>query len=400
MITPFRKSFNAAFSEEKYQKLQDELGTELGFPIKFRVAETPVFVPKELGKKIMEACDEIVNFVMRSDLKTLTEPAIDPKWCVPNEDDHTLFLCVDFAICQDATGELTPQLIEFQGFPSLFSYKPFLAKKFRELYPIPEEYSIFFNGLDTEAYYKKLGKALLGGYLAENVILLEIEPMLQNTGIDFVATEKMFGIKSVCISEIEKEGKKLYYQRDGVRTPIHRIYNRIIFDELEQRPDLIRSFNMTDEVEVEWAGHPNWFARISKFCMPFLKSKYVPSCTLLSDFDVFPTNLEEYVLKPLYSFSGAGVKFHVTKEDLEAIPTQDYPVWMLQKKVIYTPIIEAADGGLVKTEIRILFIWDKDDARPMPVLNIARLSRGEMIGVKFNKNKTFVGGSICFFEPF
>jgi hypothetical protein len=46
----------------------------------------------------------------------------------------------------------------------------------------------------------------------------------------------------------------------------------------------------------------------------------------------------------------------------------------------------------------MLFIWPTEDKRPTLITNLGRLSRGEMIGVNFNKNKDWVGGSVCFFE--
>ena len=152
---------------------------------------------------------------------------------------------------------------------------------------------------------------------------------------------------------------------------------------------------MTDEVDVEWAGHPNWFFRISKYIMPFLKSEYVPECTFLHELKTIPTDLENYVLKPLFSFSGSGVIFNVKKEDIENV--KDKENFILQRKVQYEPTIESPDGK-VKSEIRMLYIWKEGDARPTLVINLARLSKGEMIGVKYNMNKTWVGGSVNFFE--
>lgn len=399
MIKEYRTKFNNAFSEEAYQTFLTDLNSYLDIPVKFRVAESPVFVPKYLKERLFEACNDIIAFVKRPDFKELTESTLNEQTRVPNEDAHTLFLCIDFAVTLDKEGNLFPQLIEFQGFPSLFCYKNLLQKKYKEHFPIPENLSPFFSGLNEETYIERFKKAILNGHSPENVILLEIEPLKQNTAIDFVATKHYLGIEPVCISELLKENGKLYYFKNGVKTEVKRIYNRIIFDELLQRPDLKRQFNMIDDdVTVEWAGHPNWYSRISKFCMPHLKSKYVPESRLLSSFESFPSDLENYVLKPLYSFSGSGVKFHVTAEDLAAVPKESYNDWMLQKKVTYEPVIEAADEGKVKLEIRMLYLWEAGNENPEPVINISRMSRGEMIGVKYNMNKTWVGGGICFFE--
>ncbi|MCI0446001.1 hypothetical protein L0152_22650 [bacterium] len=171
----------------------------------------------------------------------------------------------------------------------------------------------------------------------------------------------------------------------------------MIFDELIKRNDLKLQFYLTNEVDVEWAGHPNWFFRISKFSMPFIKSEFVPECKFLNEYKTLPPDLEHYVLKPLFSFSGTGVIFNLEKKDIESIPDDERKNFLLQHKVNYEPVIQSPDGW-VKAEIRILFIWEEATTRPVPFTNLARLSRGEMIGVKYNKDKTWVGGSVCYFE--
>jgi hypothetical protein len=316
---------------------------------------------------------------------------------VPQETEHTLFLALDFALVKDEVGELQPRLIEMQGFPSLFGFQDFLARKYKEHFDIPPGFSSHF-GLSPEMYRAKLKKALLGNHPPENVILLEVDPLEQNTGIDFVITEQLTGISPVHIGHVEREGRKLYYRKLGKKIPIHRIYNRVIFDELVKRSDLHLPFNLVENVDVEWAGHPNWFFRISKFTMPLIKSAFIPECKFLDEFNFFPRDLENYVLKPLFSFSGSGIIFHVTQKEIDAVPAGERKNFILQRKVYYEPVIQAPDG-MVKTEIRLLFLWEEGQKRPQLVTNLARLSRGEMIGVKFNKDKTWVGGSVCFFEP-
>jgi hypothetical protein len=226
---------------------------------------------------------------------------------------------------------------------------------------------------------------------------LEIDPLKQNTTIDFLITQKHLGIHLLHIGDVIVRGMKLFYKKESKEIPIHRIYNRVIFDELVQRKDLPTQFHLTEDVDVEWAGHPNWFFKISKYTMPFLKSEAVPASRFLSEFNSYPTDLENYVLKPLFSFSGSGVIFNVTQKDIDAVPEQERSNFMLQRKVHYEPIVQATDG-FVKAEIRLLYIWEEGKPRPELVTNLARLSRGEMIGVKYNKNKTWVGGTVCFFE--
>ncbi len=396
MISDARKQYNDFFTKNKYNSFLDAINDYYKFNVKFRVAESPVFVDLSLKKKITHAADGIIDFLTSSNLKQITHRAIPEGLQVPNEDEHTLFLALDFAIIKDQEGKLQPRLIEMQGFPSLFCWQDFLSTQYRAHFPIPENMEAHF-GLSSEAYKKMINHVLLNNHDPNEVVLLEIDPLNQNTAIDFVVTQDYTGISPVHIGDVKRKGDKLYYNKEGRQIQIKRIYNRVIFDELKSRKDLSLEFNLTEEVDVEWAGHPNWFFRISKFTMPFIKSEYVPECRFLNDYDAFPDDLEHYVLKPLFSFSGSGIKFHVTKEDLIAIPKHEQHNYLLQRKVQYEPVIQAPDG-MVKTEIRLLFVWEKGQAKPKLATNLARLSRGEMIGVKFNKNKTWVGGSVCFFE--
>jgi hypothetical protein len=396
MISSIRNRYNKEFSEEKYQRFLADLDKSYDFKIKFRVAETPIFIPKAFKEKLIQASDDIIDFLVRPDFKKLTEKAIPKNLFVPNETSHTLFLALDFAIVKDQSGDLIPQLIEMQGFPSLFGFQNFVGSKFKEHFEIPGHLSNHFN-LTQEAYQTKLKKVLLGKHNPENVILLEIDPLTQNTAVDFVITQAITGIAPVHIGDLIREGRNLFYKKGDKKIQVHRIYNRVIFDELVKRTDLQLQFHLTEDVDVEWAGHPNWFFRISKYTMPFIKSPYIPECKFLNEYTTFPSDLENFVLKPLFSFSGSGVIFHVTQKDIDTIPLAERENFMLQRKVHYEPVIQAPDG-MVKTEIRLLFLWDEGEPRPQLVTNLARLSRGDMIGVKFNKDKTWVGGSVCFFE--
>lgn len=397
MIGEIREKFNASFSEKKYRAFLADLNQAFNHQITFRVAESPVFVSKGFKNKLIAASNEIIDFIIRDDFKKLTEKSIPKNLFVPNETDHTLFLALDFAVTKDANGNLQPQLIEMQGFPSLFGWQDFLTSKFREHFYCPLGFDSHF-GLNEGQYQSKLRDVLLNDHDPENVILLEIDPMKQNTAIDFIITEKISGVTPLHIGDIKREGRKLYYRKNGKTIPVYRIYNRVIFDELLKRNDLNLDFNLTEDVDVEWAGHPNWFFRISKYTMPMIRSKYIPECKFLNEYESFPDDLENYVLKPLFSFSGSGVIFHVNKSDLDSIPKNERENYLLQRKIQYEPVVHSPDGN-VKTEIRLLFLWENNQPRPMPVINLARLSRGEMIGVKFNKDKTWVGGSVCFFEP-
>lgn len=396
MISEIRSAFNRQFSPEKYQALLEDCYSAYHYKIPFRIAESPVFVDRAFKNKLLKASDQIIDFLVQPDYKSLTERSIPSSLFVPNETKQSLFLALDFAVVKDINGALSPQLIELQGFPSLFGWQDFISNQYRKHYAIPSGLAPHF-GFGSHAYQQKLKEILLGNVPAENTVLLEIEPLKQNTAIDFLITQNITGITPLHIGDVKRSGRELFYIKDGRQIPIHRIYNRVIFDELLKRTDLKLEFNLTEDVEVQWAGHPNWFFRISKFTMPFLKNEFVPECKFLSEYNQWPSDLENYVLKPLFSFSGAGVIFHVTRQDLEAIPETEYSNYLLQRKVNYEPVVQAPDGK-VKIEIRLLFVWEEGQPRPVPVTNLARFSRGEMIGVKFNKDKTWVGGSVCFFE--
>lgn len=396
MIALARESFNKQFSEAKYHAFLDDLNSSYNYKIPFRVAESPVFISQEFKKKLLKGANEIIDFIVQPIFRSRMSAALPTHLTVPNETEHTLFLALDFALCADSTGELFPQLIEMQGFPSLFGYQDFLGTKFREHYHIDENWEFHF-GKTSEQYWTHLKKSILNGHEPEQVVLLEINPLQQNTAIDFLITKEKLGITLLHIGDVIIRNGKLFYKKEDKEVPIKRIYNRVIFDELVQQKNLVSQFHLTENVDVEWAGHPNWFFKISKYTMPFLRSTVVPESRFLHEIETIPTDLENYVLKPLFSFSGSGVIFHVKREDIENIPQTERHNFMLQHKVRYEPIVQAIDG-LVKAEIRLLYLWDPGKPRPELLTNLARLSRGEMIGVKYNKDKTWVGGSICFFE--
>ncbi len=395
MISKYRKLFNDQFTEKKYQALKDDIAGDFGYEPTFRLAETPFFISNELKSQLIEGCNEVIKLIQTDGFKSLTDKSLELNHKVPNEDEHSTFLAVDFGVCEEY-GAIVPKLIEVQGFPSLFNYQMNLFEKFKNHYPFLEDLTPFINGISSKEYQQILEDVICNGHPKENVILLEIEPEKQNTKIDFYYCKRDIGIPIICITQLIKKGKQLFYKdKNDTEILVKRIYNRVIFDELDLRTDLELNFHFSDELDVEWAGHPNWFFRISKFILPFLKGKYFIETTLLSELTEIPKDLENYVLKPLFSFSGTGVIFHVKKEDIEAVV--DKELYILQKKVNYIPIVQSPEGK-VKAEVRVLCVWKKNDIAPTLLCNLVRLSRGEMIGVKFNKDKDWVGGTIGLFE--
>ena len=395
MNSKYRQLFNHNFTVEKYNAFIDDINADFDYQVTFRIGETPFFITNELKAQLLDGCQQVIDFIKRDDFKSLTDRALELNRKVPNEDQHTTFLAIDFGICEE-NGEIVPKLIEVQGFPSLFNFQYHLSQKFVSHYPFLSELTPFLNGLNPTSYLKLIEEVICNDFPKEHVILLEIEPEKQNTKIDFYYCHSDIGIPIVCVTELYQKGKQLFYKNEkGVEILVKRIYNRVIFDELDLRTDLQLNFDFSSDIDVEWAGHPNWFFRISKFILPYLKGKYFIETILLSDLKEIPTDLENYVLKPLFSFSGSGVIFHVKREDIDAVTEKD--LYILQKKVHYKPIIESPDG-LVKAEVRLLAVWKKDAPSPTLVTNLVRLSRGEMIGVKFNKDKDWVGGTVGMFE--
>jgi glutathionylspermidine synthase len=393
MISSYREEFNRQFTEEKYHQFLLELNYG-DFSVPFRVAETPVFIPEDLKKMLVNAGNEIISLIKQQDFKALTQDAIPARWKVPNENDHPHFLTFDFGICKNEDGKIVPKLIELQGFPSLYGFQPKLAKTYQQTFGF-SALTPYFNGLQEELYIQLLKKVIVGDFAPFEVALMDVDALNQKTAVDFYATAEFLGIKILSLNEIIKEDKKLFYEENGERIQLKRIYNRLIFDEIADNAALFEeSFDPREELEVEWITHPNWFYRVSKYTMPLLKSDFVPATHFLNKIASIPADLENYVLKPLFSFAGMGVIIDIKPEDIKSI--KDPENWILQRKVNYEPVVQSPDGG-VKVEIRLMYLWP-DGEEPQLCINLVRLSKGKMIGVRYNKDFTWVGGTIGLME--
>jgi hypothetical protein len=395
VIPHWRANFNAQFTEEKHQRFLAQLESMVGAPIEFRPCETPVFVPDDLLNEMVASAREIVAQAMRRETLQASSRAIPAAYNAPGEGARPDFIQVDFAITRDEAGRLTPKLIELQGCASLYAFQLLLPPAYRAHYDLGDLKSLLGN-LTEETYTELFRRIVLADHDPAEVILMEIEPDKQKTRPDFLATGRLLGISTVCITDVIKHGDKLYYRRHGRETEIRRIYNRVIIDELS-RKGISAAFDFRDEIDVEWAGHPNWFFRLSKFSLPFLRHPAAPRAWFLSDLDVYPDDLENFVLKPLFSFAGAGVKVEITRADLDAVPEKDRGEYLLQERITYAPVIETPDEPS-KVEARIMMLWEPKATEPIPVTTLMRLSKGLMLGVDFNKNKTWVGSSCGLFE--
>ena len=392
MHPELRARFNADFTPDKYAALVGCVNETEKWPADFRISETPIFLTRDFTDEVTGAAKELVGAMRTEEFATHAAAAIPKGLEVPNEAAHPNFLVVDFAICAE-DDRLVPRLIELQAFPSLFGFQLLLLSCIRKAYPIiPRSWTSSFGGIKDEAYLDLLRRTIIAGSDSENVVLLEIEPEKQKTRIDFAATETLLGIRSVCATKIKKRGRQLFYDRDGREVRIERVYNRVIFDELIRRPDLNLRFRFQDDLDVTWVGHPNWYFRISKHSLPFLKTERTPPTFFA---DEFPTSekIDNYVLKPLYSFAGHGVDMEPTRQKIAAI--EDPHEWILQRKVDYAPFVATIDGQKSKAEIRMMFVWPDDDRDPTLVNNLVRMSQGKMMGVDFNVEKTWVGASIA-----
>ncbi|MBW8522520.1 hypothetical protein K0U91_13505 [Chryseobacterium chendengshani] len=391
MISKYREQFNQEFTQEKYQQFKQTLKEKSGIEPAFRLSESPMFLTNDFKNKLIDASESIIDQIKALPSGTL-EKAIPENCKVPNDTAQPHFFTIDFGICRSENGEIEPQLIELQAFPSLYAFQKVFEETFCEIYPFLNEIKNKMPHEEFENYMKEL---IVGNEDSENVILLEIFPEKQKTAIDFALTEKLLGIKTVCLTKVKKKGNKLFYENDGREIQIKRIYNRVIFDELDRIPDLQLEFDFREEADVQWVTHPNWFFKISKFLLPMLKHQFVPKSYFLHEFPDHES-LENFVLKPLFSFAGSGVNLNPTKEITDEI--EDKENYILQRKVTYEPVFEDINGEFSKAEIRLLYIWRDQDERPILLENLGRMTKAAMVNVDFNKKDAiWIGSSNAFF---
>ncbi|PYK40524.1 MAG: hypothetical protein DME49_00315 [Verrucomicrobia bacterium] len=394
MDPELRSRFNADFAPEKYAALLHCVNETEKWPADFRISESPIFLTREFTAEVTRAANAIVDLTRTLEFKRHSQSAIPKGLEVPNESAHPNFLVIDFGICAESD-RLVPRVIELQAFPSLFGFQLLVLHCLRKAYPaIPRNWTSSFGGIKDHAYVELLRRTIIADANPENVILLEIEPEKQKTRIDFAATETLLDIRSVCLTKIKKRGRQLFYERDGNEVRIDRIYNRVIFDELLRRPELGIGFGFHDDLDVTWVGHPNWYFRISKHSLPFLKTEHTSPAFFADEFRG-DARIGNYVLKPLYSFAGLGVDIEPTREKISGLTNPHE--WILQKKVDYAAFVPTVDGPKSKAEIRMMFIWP-ENGEPILVNNLVRMSQGKMMGVDFNKDKTWVGSSIALHE--
>lgn len=396
MIPHLRQAYNQDFTAEKYRAYVADLEALYPGHLEFRLAETPLFCPATFRNQMQETCEKILDVVLSPEYEQQSEKAIPQQLKVPGTESRPQFIAFDFGVCTNGTDALEPQLIEMQAFPTLFAWHLLVPEIMARHFPPPEGFSPFFPGINRENYLGLLKDIIVGTADPEQVVLLELFPHQQKTRVDFYATRDLLGIAVVCLTELVVEGNKLYYEQAGKKIEIRRIYNRVIFDELLQQPPAVQEKGklFQQHWDVEWIPHPNWFYRISKYSLPFIQHPHVPQTWFLNSVEDLPADLENYVAKPLFSFAGQGVIIDVTKEALKEI--KDPENWILQRKVHYAAAVLTPDEP-AKAEIRVFYFWPPGAQRPIPVNNLVRLSKGKMVGVRYNKDKEWVGGTFALF---
>jgi hypothetical protein len=420
LIPELRTRFNREFTLPKYASLLALLEMLCGTRVDYRIAETPVFVPRALLDEMASTGAALTHSLLADQTyMDAARAAIPPGYRVAGETAHPHFLTADFALVRNADGALVPKLVELQAFPSVYAYQVSLCTAYRDVFRLPQSLDTFLGGLNEAGYWEMLEQTVVGDRSPENVVLAELDPMNQKTLPDFEATARRLGIPFVDIRSLEPRQNKLHYRNAAGRmVPIHRIYNRAIADEMMARRIQL-PFDLTHPWDVEWAGHPNWYFLISKFSIPWLARTpghhpSVPPAVFLSDFlegdgrarlaaagvplpgtTGADTSYPELLLKPLFSFAGKGIQFDPTQAQLEAIPPADRAGYLLQQRMHFAPTIETPEG-LTQAEIRILYLWP-DGGSLTPALSLVRLGRGKMMGVDHNRNQTWVGASAAFF---
>lgn len=399
MIPALRQSFNQKFRPEAHQHLLQALDARAQTHIRFRIAETPVFLPASLLENMAAIGAEITHSLLaNAEYQQAAINAIPPAARVAGETSHPNFLAADFGLTYDTSGQLQPTLVEIQAFPSLFAFQPVLAEAYRTAHDLHPDLRFFLNKNTEATFSRKLAETILNGHNPQNVVLLEINPQQQKTLPDFHLTAHRLGLRILNITDLVTHPPHLCYREGPRLIPIHRIYNRAIPEELPQLPlpiDLQQSF------QVQWTGHPSWYYRISKFSLPYLNHPAVPRAAFLDQYlsgntNQLPEDATQLVLKPLYAYAGRGIRFHPTREILKAIPPESRHQYLVQQRVHFARVIETPHG-LTQPEVRILYLWP-DKGHLEPVLSLVRLGRGNKMGADQNQDQPWTGVTVAFYQ--
>jgi hypothetical protein len=390
VIPTLRASFNESWTDAKYRDFVRRLETRTGATLGFPISETPCFLPQSLIASIAATgLDLVYQLLDNSDTMAAADAVVPERYRGESAEAIPTFLQVDFGLVRADDGTLQPKLVELQAFASLYGFQLAMAEAYRDAFGLPASLTPYLDDLDASSYHALITRAIVGDHDPHEVVLMEIEPRKQKTWPDFVVTEQLWGVRAIDTADVLREGRRLYYRRDGRLTQIKRIYNRVIPDELE-RKKIPLSFGYGDPLEVEWAGHPAWYFRISKFSIPFLRHACVPETRFLDGIEQLPVDRDRYLLKPLFSFAGGGIIFAPTDAQIAAIPMRERKNYILQERINFTPVIDTPEGP-TQMELRVMYV--REGARMRPVLPLLRMGRGKMMGVDHNKGLRWVGAS-------
>jgi hypothetical protein len=388
MIPALRRAFNEAWSATRYAAMLARLQEQTAGGIEFPISETPCFFPRELIAGLAQVGQELIHQAASGEAAAAAQHVVPEQFRGAASEPQPTFLQVDFGLVRDGNGEVSPKLVELQAFPSLYGFQQALADAYCKSFDLPEGLDEYLGGLTRESYRGLVQRAITASHDPAEVVLMEIDPARQKTRPDFAMTERLWGVRAIDTSEVVKEGRRLWYRRNGVLTPIRRIYNRVIPDELERKGTVL-PFDYRDDLDVEWTGHPEWYFRISKFSIPWLRHPSVPRTWFLDEVTELPLPREELLLKPLFSFAGGGIVFAPSEEVLRSIPGRERNQYILQERLSFAPVIDTPHGP-TQAEIRMMYVWT-DELRA--VLPLVRMGRGKMMGVDHNKGLRWVGAS-------
>ncbi len=138
MIPSLRHAFNRNFTSDKYHSFLNLMEERCGTPVKFRLSETPCFFPKTLLDQMIGFGEELIRQLDTEEYRKISAAAIPLEFNVPNENDHPLFVQVDFGLVRNAAGELVPKLVELQGFPSLYGYQAMLSQAYIDVFQLDD----------------------------------------------------------------------------------------------------------------------------------------------------------------------------------------------------------------------------------------------------------------------
>ena len=400
VIPSLRSDFNARFRPEAFRNLRHSPDAIARTRVAFPIAETRFFPQSLLDEMARIGADLTLRLVNDPAYLARSLAAIPERWRAADQNAHPHFLTADFGLVRNADGSLAPRLVEMQAFPSVFGFQFASCEGYRTAFGLDPSLHYLFGGLDESAYWKLLTRTIVAGHDPETVVLIDVDPANQKTLPDFHITADRLGIPIVDIADLQPidaaskspgQLRRLAYRNGSRLVPIRRIYNRAIVDEL-LRKQVPLQFDYRESFDVEWAGHPNWYFHVSKFSIPFLDHPAVPRAFFLDQLyrdaalrDRFEFGRDAWILKPLFSFAGQGIRFAPTDADLAAIPPAQRTSYILQERVTFVPVIDTPFGP-TQAEIRILYVWP-DRASLTPLIALVRLGRGQMMGVDHNQGQ-------------